>query len=157
MKRRILVAGLGNVFFGDDGFGVAVARRLERESIPGWARVADFGIRSVHLAFELLDPPDLLVMVDAVTRDGAPGTLYVIDPEDDASGGGVVVSDPHGMHPAAVLAAVRQMGGAVPRTRVVGCEPLDLAEKVGLSEPVAAAITPAIEMIRQMLQAEHPR
>lgn len=151
---NVLVAGIGNVFFGDDGFGVAVAGRLAREPLPPGARVADFGIRGVHLAFELLDPPELLVLVDATPRGGAPGTLYVIDPEVEPSVVEDARADAHAMDPGAVLVAVRQMTGTLPRTRIVGCEPADVGEGMELSEPVKRAIEPAIAMIRRLIENE---
>ncbi len=152
--RRVLVAGIGNVFFGDDGFGVAVAKRLSEERLPGGARVADFGIRGVHLAFELLDPPDLLILVDATRQGGAPGTLYVIDPGGDGEDRPEGRPDAHGMDPRAVLAAVREMSGATPRTRIVGCEPADVTEGMELSEPVREAIEPAVRIIRRLIENE---
>jgi hydrogenase maturation protease len=81
VSPRILVAGVGNVFRGDDGFGVAVARRLAHEPLPPGVELRDYGVRGVHLAYELLDGYDLLVLVDAVTRGSPPGTLYVIEPD----------------------------------------------------------------------------
>jgi hydrogenase maturation protease len=151
--RRILVAGIGNVFLGDDGFGVAVANRMARERWPDGIRVADFGIRGVHLAFELLDPLDLLILVDATPRGGSPGTLYVLDPdvEDD-----VLEQEPdaHAMTPGAVLTSVRRMVGALPRTRIVGCEPADLGEGMVLSNAVEQAIEPAVTMIRRLIESE---
>ena len=112
MSRRVLVAGIGNVFLGDDGFGVAVAARLAREPLPEGTRVTDFGIRGVHLAFELLDPPDLLVLVDAMARGDAPGTLYLVDPEVEDLSGGAPAPDAHAMDPYTVLAAARRMGAS---------------------------------------------
>lgn len=158
MTRRVLVAGIGNVFFGDDGFGVAVAQRLAYEAehapLPAGTRVVDFGIRGVHLAFELLETPDLLVLVDATSREGTPGTLYLIDPQasvDDAATGS---PDAHSMDPYTVFTAVTQMGGVLPTTRIVGCEPADLGAGIRLSRPVQQAIEPAIAMIRRLLERE---
>lgn len=152
---RILVAGIGNVFLGDDGFGVAVAERLERERLPEGVRVADFGVRSVHLAFELMDPPELLILVDATARGGPPGTLYVIDPStDDALLAPTTPADAHAMSATAVLAAVRWMNGALPKARIVGCEPADLEEGMELSAPVRAAVEPAVTLIRRLLENE---
>jgi hydrogenase maturation protease len=154
---RVLVAGIGNVFLGDDGFGVAVAQRMAREPLPEGTSVVDYGIRGVHLAFELLTPVDLLVLVDATSRNGAPGTLYVIDPETDAHVADetqAASTDGHAMNPEAVLIAVRQMGGALPRTRIVGCEPADLSERMELSDAVREAIEPAITMIRRLIESE---
>jgi hydrogenase maturation protease len=151
---NVLVAGIGNVFLGDDGFGVAVAERLAREPLPDGARVRDFGIRGLHLAFELMDPPDLLILVDATHQGGAPGTLYVIDPETappDAGDGG---TDPHGMTPTSLRAAVERMTGSFPRTRIVGCEPAHIGESMELSPPVREAIEPAVEMIIRLIESE---
>lgn len=151
--KNVLVAGIGNVFLGDDGFGVAVAQRLAAEPLPEGTRVVDFGIRGVHLAFELLSAPDLLVLVDATTRRGAPGTLYLIDPEEDTDAH-AASPDAHAMDPSAVMRAVAQMGGTLPRVRIVGCEPADLTEGIRLSEPVRQAIEPAIAMIRRLIDSE---
>jgi hydrogenase maturation protease len=152
--KRVLVAGIGNVFQSDDGFGVAVAQRMERHELPEGTRVVDFGIRGVHLAYDLLEPPDLLVIVDVTSRSGPPGTLYLIDPEVEPEVFAGVSPDAHAMDPCAVLLAVRQMGGALPRTRIVGCEPVDLDEGMGLSGPVEQAIEPAIAMIRRLIDNE---
>jgi hydrogenase maturation protease len=152
---RVLVAGIGNVFLGDDGFGVAVAQRMARERLPDGTTVTDYGIRALHLAFALLSSPelDLLVLVDATSRDEPPGTLYLIDPAvEEASGG--PPANAHAMSPEAVLVAVRQMGGSLPRTRIVGCEPADLGEGMRLSDPVTRAIEPAIAMIRRLIESE---
>jgi hydrogenase maturation protease len=152
MTRRVLVAGVGNVFFRDDGFGVEVARRLAQDEMPPGAAVADFGIRGIHLAFELLDPPRLLVVVDALPRGGAPGSLYVVDPELDAMQ--PAGADAHAMQLPAVFASVRAMGGTLPRVLVVGCEPAEVGEGMGLSEPVQRAIGPAAELVRDIVQRE---
>lgn len=150
MSPRILVAGVGNVFFGDDGFGVEVARRLAEGGLPEGVAVADFGIRGLHLAFALLDGVDLLVAVDASPRGGAPGTLYLLEPESDADGA-PAQADAHGMQLPAVLAAVRAMGGTVPPVRVVACEPA-ACEGMGLSAPVRAAVGPAAELVREVVE-----
>ncbi|HET7752967.1 MAG TPA: hydrogenase maturation protease [Anaeromyxobacteraceae bacterium] len=153
MSERVLVAGIGNVFFGDDGFGVEVARRLGAEPQPDGVVVADYGIRGLHLAYRLLEPLDLLVAVDAAPRGGAPGTLYVIEPDvtvepDDAP------TDAHGMCLPAVLASARMMGGALPRVVVVGCEPAEIVERIGLSPTVGAAVEPALELVRAIAYRE---
>jgi hydrogenase maturation protease len=149
----VLVAGIGNVFFGDDGFGVEVARRLAAEGLPDGAEAIDYGIRCLHLAFRLLEPVDLLVVADAVRYGNAPGTLYLIAPELEEQRDG----DPaegHGMSLPAVFAAVRSMGGAVPRVLVVGCEPARVDEGLGLSEAVAAAVGPAVARVRAIVDEE---
>jgi hydrogenase maturation protease len=155
----VLVAGVGNVFLGDDGFGVAVAERLAGEPLPDGVRVEDFGIRGVHLAYELLNGYDLAILVDAAPRGGAPGTVYVIEPEQGASAGAWPVPpiDGHGMHPEAVLALLETLGGEVDRVLVVGCEPAEVEERMGLSAPVAAAVGPAAAMVRELVEAARPR
>ena len=119
----ILVAGVGNLFFGDDGFGVEVAQRLAAEP-PRGARVTDFGIRSIHLAYELLEPFELCIVADCMRRGGAPGTLYVVEPdvEEIASD----IGDVHSMNLSVVFSAVRALGGALPKMLVVGCEPAEI-------------------------------
>src|ERR1700716_3516802 len=118
--RRILLAGIGNVFLGDDGFGVALAERLARRALPPGTDVVDFGIRGMDLAYAMQDGYDTVVMLDATPRGQTPGTLYVIEAETDAE---EVALDAHGMDPVKVLGLVRELGGAPPRTFVVGCEP----------------------------------
>jgi hydrogenase maturation protease len=152
MTSRVLVAGIGNVFFGDDAFGVEVARKLKDAPLPSGTKVMDVGIRGVHLAFELLEPIDMLVLVDCAARGGTPGTLYLIDPEVDDWPCADGQPDAHVMNPRAVLAAVKEMGGTIPATRIVGCEPADVTEGMYLSEPVRQAIGPAVEMIQRLLQ-----
>jgi hydrogenase maturation protease len=155
-RPRALVAGCGNVFLGDDGFGVEVARRLAGEPLPDWVEVADIGIRGVHLAYELLDGYDLTILVDATPRGGEPGSLYVIEPDPAAQAavapaGAGVAMDAHGMEPETVLALVGTLGGTLGRVLVVGCEPADVSERMGLSARVAAAVDPAARMVRELL------
>jgi hydrogenase maturation protease len=128
---------VGNVFLGDDGFGVEVARRLASETLPGWVRVGDFGIRGVHLAYELLEGYEAAILVDASPRGEAPGTVYVIEPDLDGEpapavqdGSGVLV-DAHGMEPDAVFALLKALGGEIPKLVVVGCEPAEVSERMG--------------------------
>jgi hydrogenase maturation protease len=147
----VLIAGIGNLFFGDDGFGVAVAQRLA-SAPPPRARVEDYGIRAIHLAFALLDPPDLCIIADCMARGGAPGTLYVVEPDLATTGG---VADAHGMNLPVVFAAVRELGGEMPRTLIVGCEPASLEPGIGLSAIVEGAVPAAIEMIRDLLTTHH--
>lgn len=152
--RRVLVAGLGNVFFGDDGFGVEVAQRLAREPLPVDVAVLDVGIRTMHLAYELLEATGLLVLVDAAARGGAPGTLYVIDPEEELSRERPVLPDAHAANPFSVLATLAWVGGRLPRTLIVACEPEDLSGTMSLSESVQAAIEPAMLIIRELIEDE---
>ncbi|HET6751562.1 MAG TPA: hydrogenase maturation protease [Actinomycetes bacterium] len=158
---RVLVAGVGNVFLGDDAFGVEVARRLAAEDLPDWVRVADFGIRGVHLAYELLEGYETAILVDAAPRGQAPGTVYVIEPDLNGNGPpaaapaeqGVLV-DGHGMEPDAIFALLQALGGDLPRLLVVGCEPAEVAEGMGLSAPVAGVVGEAVAVVRELI-GEH--
>jgi hydrogenase maturation protease len=152
---RVLVAGLGNVFEGDDGFGVAVVQRLAGQSWPGGTEVRDFGIRGVHLAYQLLEPYDLVVMVDAVHRDGPPGTVYVIEhgpdadaaePQEDAA-----MMDAHDLAPDGVLALVPRLGGTLPRVVVVGCEPASIAPDMELSAAVVGSVETAARLVTELV------
>jgi hydrogenase maturation protease len=153
---RVLVAGIGNVFMADDGFGVEVAKRLaEREQPPG-VDVVDFGIRGMDLVFALGEGYDVAVFVDAVPRGDAPGSLFVIEPEIEADGEPVML-DAHGMDPVKVLQLAGQLGPVPERILVVGCEPQvrmsgDEEDLVGdLSEPVRAALGPALELVESLV------
>jgi hydrogenase maturation protease len=146
---RVLVAGIGNIFFADDGFGVEVARRLSAEALPPNVEVVDAGIAGLHLAYRLLDGYDLVIAVDAVTRGDAPGTVYVIEPTlDDAVGR----ADAHSVDLRSVFAMVRAMGGTLGRVVVVGCEPAELEERMGLSAAALAAVEPAMRRVRQIAE-----
>jgi hydrogenase maturation protease len=151
VSARILVAGVGNVFFGDDGFGPAVAQRLREAQLPAGVEVREFGIRGIHLAYELLDGPDLLVVADAVSRGGEPGTLYVLEPELD---GEAAPADAHGMDLRSVFAAVAAMGGRLPRIRIVGCEPASVEPGMELSAKVANAVDAAARLVREIVEEE---
>jgi len=152
---RILVAGVGNVFLGDDGFGVALADRLARAGLPPGVEVVDFGIRGMDLAYAMQDGYDAVVLLDATPRGQAPGTLYVI--EADVDDDGELEFQAHGLDPATVLALVRALGGRPPRTLVVGCEPrtrmtVDDEELVAeLTEPVRLALGEAEQLVRSLL------
>jgi hydrogenase maturation protease len=149
---RILVAGIGNIFQGDDAFGVEVAQRLLRRGLGAGVRVEDFGIRGYDLAYALMDDFDAAILVDATARGGAPGTLYTIEPEvpqDEAT-----PMSAHSLDPASVLRMVQALGAHPKRVLVVGCEPAELGGEegaMGLSPAVAAAIEPAIAMIDELI------
>ena len=149
---NVLVAGIGNVFLGDDGFGVEVVRRMAGRSVA--ARVIDFGIRGFDLACALLQPWDLVVLVDAVRRGQAPGTLYLM--EVDPAAGGPVDLQGHSMDPAQVIRNARAMGPIQARVLLVGCEPESFGDPetgaLGLSPGVEGAVGRAIEMIEQVLE-----
>lgn len=160
MNGRTLVAGVGNIFLSDDGFGVEVARRLGREPLPEGVSVADFGIRGVHLAYELLDGYDTTILVDASPRGGTPGTIYVIEPELGANRTQATdptatpLMDAHGMEPNAVFALLTRLGGTPGKILVVGCEPATVEEGIGLSEPVERAVDEAVRVIHELLATE---
>jgi hydrogenase maturation protease len=153
---RFLVAGVGNVFLGDDGFGVALADRLAQAALPAGIEVVDFGIRGMDLAYAMQDGYDAVVLLDATPRGQPPGTLYVIEAEVDGDGNELEF-EAHGLDPAKVLGLVRALGGHPPRTFVVGCEPrtrmsVDDEELVAeLSEPVRLALPEAERLVRSLL------
>jgi len=148
MTGRVLVAGIGNIFLGDDGFGSAVIRALPPDHGPG-VRVCDYGIRGMHLAYDLLDGWDALVLVDALPGRGSPGTIEVLRAEPDADRRAGL--DAHAMDPEAVFAAVRALGGVVPPTVVVGCQVESVAEGIGLSAPVTTAVATAAAAVESVL------
>ena len=160
-ETTILVAGIGNIFLGDDGFGVEVAQQLASRQHAESVRVADYGIRGFDLAFALLDDPAATILVDAMPRGERPGTIYVLEPDLD---GDEPPASPdhadgsfqgHAMTPDSVFALVRALGGRPRNVTVVGCEPLTLGPEnegcMGLSEPVANAVAEAVAIVEQLL------
>jgi len=154
--KRILVAGIGNIFFGDDAFGCEVASQLRRKPLPEGVRVIDFGIRSYDLAYAIMDGYDATILVDATRQGSAPGTIYLIEPDlkklDELPDEAV---NAHSMNPVRVLQLVRSLGGKPGWLRVVGCEPAVLETEegaMGLTEKVQAAVAPAIEMIETLIR-----
>lgn len=174
---RTLVAGIGNVFLSDDGFGVEVASRMRRQPWPDHVRILDVGIRGVHLAHELMDGWDVLVLVDAAPRGEPPGTITVLSPDlpprdrshpaDQTAGEGQPddgalnrgpldegpLIDGHGLAPVDLLALLPVVGAQVGRVWVVACEPADLSMGLGLSQPVAAAVDLAVAEVRSLVDA----
>jgi len=157
-RPRILVAGIGNIFLGDDAFGSEVARRLESRQLPDGVRVVDFGIRGFDLVYALLDNYDATIFVDATPRGGEPGTLYTIEPdlsEFDNLDERAMAIEPHGMNPLKVLGMVKSMGGEMGRILLVGCEPASVCadgeERMELSEPVAAAVDRAVGLVESLV------
>jgi len=161
---RILVAGIGNIFLGDDAFGVEVVRRLASRALPDYVRVVDFGIRGLDLAYALLDDYDLAILVDAAGRGETPGSLFVLEPElceANAVDGQAVLIEAHSMNPMRVLEMVRAMGGRPRRVLVVGCEPATLGDEpegtMGLSAAVESAVGGAIALIESLIARVAPR
>ncbi|HLH25788.1 MAG TPA: hydrogenase maturation protease [Chloroflexota bacterium] len=155
-EPQVLVAGIGNVFLGDDAFGVEVAQRLAARAWPPGVRVVDFGIRAFDLAYALLDEPDVAILVDALPRGEAPGTLYVVEPDLDALDAATAVAvDAHTIDPVQVFCLVKALDGRPRRVLVVGCEPatLDADEegRIGLSAPVQAAVDEAIGLVESLV------
>jgi hydrogenase maturation protease len=144
----ILVAGIGNIFHGDDAFGSEMARLLQRRDWPEDVQVVDFGIRSFDLMYALMDGYEAVVLIDATPLGGAPGSLYLIEPElrDDD----IAELETHNMNPARVLAAARQMGAEPKSVYVLGCEP-EALEGMGLSEQVQGVMDAATGMIEELL------
>jgi hydrogenase maturation protease len=162
MNNRVLVAGIGNIFLGDDGFGVEVVRRLAERELPEGVEVKDFGIRGLDLAYALQENYGLVVFVDATPRGGEPGTVYLIEPEIEEDGEASL--DTHGMDPVKVIKLSRALGARPPRTLVVGCEPQVVPGRSGpethpydemsmeMSEPVRAAVDEAMRLVESLVE-----
>jgi hydrogenase maturation protease len=155
--KRVLIAGIGNVFLGDDGFGVEVVKRLAGRELPEGVEVKDFGIRGMDLAYALQDDYELVVFVDATPRGGEPGTVYLIEPEVEDDG--EVTLDTHGMDPVKVIKLSRALGARPTRTLAVGCEPRvvlggeDYDEMLmELSEPVRVAVDEAVKLVESLVE-----
>jgi hydrogenase maturation protease len=168
MTGRMLIAGVGNIFLGDDGFGVEVARRLAAVELPDWVRVADYGISGMHLAYDLANGYDSAILIDAVPRGGPPGTVYVIEPERNrapaADGAGApapgdrplaggALFDAHGMQPDVVFGVLDLLGAETGRVLIVGCEPENADYGIGLSDPVAEAVDEAVRVVLDLVAA----
>ncbi|MGA8108144.1 MAG: hydrogenase maturation protease [Acidobacteriaceae bacterium] len=154
MNDGILIACIGNIFLGDDGFGFEVAQALAGCALPAGVEVRDYGIRGLDLAYALLCPWKAAVLVDAVSRGGTVGTLYLLQPEEAEPGGELGDVDPHGMDPVRVLAMARSLGKIRAPVYLVGCELGDFGKelegRMGLSPEVAAAVPEAVKMIGQL-------
>lgn len=156
-RATVLVAGIGNIFFGDDGFGVEVATRLARSPVPAGVKLVEFGIRGLHLAYELLDGYDALVLIDTMPIGEAPGTVALVEaevptapvaPDPEEQGPAV---DAHTMSPAVVLATLANLGGSVERVLIVACQPATLTDGIGLSDVVATAVDPAVALVYEVV------
>lgn len=146
MAARVLIAGVGNVYFADHGFGVEVARRLLGQSLPFGAAAVEVGVRALHLSRALRSPLELLVVAEVLSHGAAPGTLYLLDPLDDLSS---TSSDLR-----LVLSAARATGTSPGRVAIIGCEPGDLGARLGLSPPVREAIAPAVELVQRLAERQ---
>ena len=165
MTQKMLVAGVGNIFFSDDAFGCEVVRRLAKEDLPEGVVVADFGIKGVHLAYELLEGYDTVIIVDAAPCGGQPGDLYLIEPRLEeiaesplvqaASEGESALVDAHGLEPDAIFGMLKALGGNVGRALVVGCEPENVEDGLGLSATVEAAVEPAVRRLVDIIHRVH--
>jgi hydrogenase maturation protease len=155
--KRILIAGIGNIFMADDAFGVEVAARLANQSFPAGVRVADFGIRGFDLAYALMEGYETTILVDAYPGEGQPGTLFVLEPDSkDLNSAGTQQDsiEPHAMNPVNVLRMATSMGGQLKRVLLLGCVPATLGPEegqMGLSEPVLAAVDEAVKLINSLV------
>jgi hydrogenase maturation protease len=152
----ILVAAVGNLWLGDDGFAGEVAKRLRARELPADLAVADFGTGGLDLAYEVMRGYEALVLVDTGRQGGEPGTLYLMEVDPDAIDGGIddtTQIDPHGMDPQTVLRFVKATGGWPGKVVVVACEPEQVEEVgIGLSAPVAAAVDGAVELVLETVE-----
>ena len=155
-QARILIACIGNIFLGDDGFGVEVAKRLSSRELPAGVRVIDFGIRGFDLAYAMQDGYETTILVDACPHGEAPGTISLIGPDlgklDEPQ---QLVIEPHGMNPLNVLRMAASMGRGLKNVLLIGCEPATLGDeegKMGLSAPVKAAVDEAVQMIASLTE-----
>ena len=154
---KILIAGIGNIFLGDDGFGCVVAERLARRPLPDGVRVIDFGIRGLDLAYALMGGCGVTILIDAVSRGGAPGALYVIEPdlnELNEPGAQAMMVEAHTMNPMRALGLALSMNCELNRVLLVGCEPATFGPEegqMGLSETVEAAVQGAVEIVESLV------
>jgi hydrogenase maturation protease len=159
MNPTILIAGIGNIFLGDDAFGVEVTRSLAKRELPQSVSVRDFGIRGFDLAYTLLAPWETVILVDALPRGEKPGTLYTIEPDLSELGNPAspdMAMNPHGMDPVRVLNLAASMGAITARILMVGCEPEDFGDelegRMGLSSTVQHAVEEASDMVEDLLK-----
>jgi len=156
-KPAVLVAGVGNIFLGDDGFGVEVVRQLSTVDLPDWVKVVDYGIRGMHLAYDLAGAGhQLTIMVDATQQGDPPGTVSVIELDTEATEDISPVLDAHGMQPDVVLNLVGMLGEDPGRVLLVGCEPATLDEGMGLSPVVEQAVGTAVRLVTDLCMREEP-
>jgi hydrogenase maturation protease len=150
VRPRTLVAGIGNIFCGDDGFGCEVVRQLSETDLPEGVRVVDYGIRGMHLAYDLVEGWDLLYLVDALPDRGSPGRLEIMEVRaQDVGPGGI---DAHAMAPDAVLSSLETLGGRLPPTVLVGAQVADVGDRIGLSTEMESAVPEAVDAIQALLR-----
>ena len=154
----ILIAGIGNIFLGDDAFGCEVVKELQQRSWPENVRVEDFGIRGFDLAYAVLDGYDITIFVDAIARGESPGTLYTIEPEvNDLEALGAGVLETHSIKPSSVLQMVKTMGGSFKKILLVGCEPATFGGEeglMGLSKEVQSAVPAAAKLVESLINKQ---
>lgn len=155
VAKEVLIAGIGNIFLGDDGFGVEVARRLAGQAIPAGVRVADFGIRGFDLAYALMEGYETTILIDAYPGDGPSGTLFVVEPDlQDMRSAPSGFVEPHAMNPLNVMRMAASMGAELKRVLLLGCVPETLGSEegqMGLSAPVAAAVGEAVKLVDSLV------
>lgn len=155
MRPRVLVAGIGNIFLSDDGFGVEVIKELEGTDLPPWVQIADYGIAGMHLAYDLMGGYDTTILLDATPHGRPPGTLSLLEADTDDLAATSI--DAHGMQPEAVFRLLQLLGGDAGRVLVVGCEPACLDEGMGLSPEVTAAIPAAVRAVTELAWGTSPQ
>ena len=155
MEKQILVAGIGNAWLRDDGFGGEVAKRLGELELPPEAAVFDFGTGGLDLAYEVMRGYDALVLIDVSRQGGEPGTLYVMEADEDDVDAGIEdgqLINPHGMDPQTVLRFVKTLGAWPGKVVVVACEPTVVGELgIGLSEEVERAVGGAADLVAETI------
>lgn len=153
MSGKVLVAGIGNIFLGDDGFGVEVARRMAQRKLSPGVCVKDFGIRGFDLACALIEPWDLIILADASSRGDEPGTIYTLEIAPKSHHAETQTLNAHGLHPASAIQLALSLGKITARVVLVACEPADLGGsegRMGLSPQVESAVESAIRTIEQI-------
>ncbi len=156
MSQQILIACIGNIFLGDDGFGVETARALAGVPLGADVKLVDYGIRGLDLVYTLLQPWKAVILVDVIARGGSPGTVYLLQPAEAPASSTEPGLDPHVMDPARVLAMARSLGNVSAAVYIVGCEPLDFGDelegRMGLSPQLEAAVPEAVKMVQDVIQ-----
>lgn len=156
-EPSVLVAGLGNIFLGDDAFGPEVVAHLARVGVPSAVRLLDVGTRGVHLAYELLEGQyPLVILIDVVAKGGAPGSVYVLEPDEDGASIGSF-PDAHSLAPHRVLDLTRRLGAQPGRVLIVGCEPSQFEPEHGVSAVVRRAVAEAAGVVLDLIATMAPR